>query len=284
MTRQKSSGRQMSVTILIGLTGLILITVVVKQNTITSFEDSSVEISKLKSSERFDGLRNTNWEGKKQTQDPLVKMKPTDDRTTIFEKSNFKGVFVPVSSKAPEINNQDVMHLPKQVDIPALGSGSPTIKGSQMIEHLLSAEATHVSSDVRGNLGPASVVINENMSDWLKDRWQAASNMKGTPIFGEHYLLLTLRSHAIVTRCLIDWETAYSDHYSISGGNSSTGPFHTLAESADRVVISTMHQHIVHALKVKSNIPIQFIRLTIKRPSTEWGVSIWRFQVYGYYI
>lgn len=30
-------------------------------------------------------------------------------------------------------------------------------------------------SDVRGNLGPVSVIVNENVQDWLKDRWQSKS-------------------------------------------------------------------------------------------------------------
>merc|ERR1712161_58961 len=36
------------------------------------------------------------------------------------------------------------------------------------------------TSDVRGNLGPISVVIQSKPgSDWIHDRWQAASNMHG---------------------------------------------------------------------------------------------------------
>ena len=41
---------------------------------------------------------------------------------------------------------------------------------------------------VRGNLGPCDVVIQGAPgSDWLKDRWQAASDMGGTAIKGRHY-------------------------------------------------------------------------------------------------
>ena len=37
--------------------------------------------------------------------------------------------------------------------------------------------------DVRGNLGPCSVVVQETPgNDWLRDRWQAASDMGGTAI------------------------------------------------------------------------------------------------------
>lgn len=33
-----------------------------------------------------------------------------------------------------------------------------------------------VISDVRGNLGPPAVVTNEDVTDWLKDRWQGNSH------------------------------------------------------------------------------------------------------------
>jgi hypothetical protein len=39
---------------------------------------------------------------------------------------------------------------------------------------LLSADRP-VEADVRGNLGPPSVVTNEKMEDWLTDRWQGES-------------------------------------------------------------------------------------------------------------
>ncbi len=63
-------------------------------------------------------------------------------------------------------------------------------------------------SDVRGNLAHATVVTNEAaqvlllllllllfslckmtfVQDWLKDRWQAAADMNGTPLPGPHWL------------------------------------------------------------------------------------------------
>ena len=46
-----------------------------------------------------------------------------------------------------------------------------------------------VTSDVRGNLGPVGVIIqNPPGTDWLKDRWQAASDMGGTAIAGKHWI------------------------------------------------------------------------------------------------
>merc|ERR1712137_181228 len=50
-----------------------------------------------------------------------------------------------------------------------------------------------VQSDVRGNLGPAEVVTRGAPArDWLKDRWQAAKDMSGAPLPGEHWLSVDL--------------------------------------------------------------------------------------------
>ena len=49
-----------------------------------------------------------------------------------------------------------------------------------------------VTASVRGNLGDAQVVVDPSTKDWLKDRWQAASDMNGTPIKGLHFLKIVL--------------------------------------------------------------------------------------------
>jgi hypothetical protein len=92
---------------------------------------------------------------------------------------------------------------------------------------LLSQNAT-VTADVRGNLGDAAVVLTDpNGTDWLKDRWQAASDLHGTEIRGAHWVRLEFAPHIIVgndhggggiiTSIILDWETAYSDDYQIDG-------------------------------------------------------------------
>ncbi len=101
----------------------------------------------------------------------------------------------------------------------------------------------NVTTDVRGNLGPASVLIQNQTTDWIKDRWQAASDMHGTNIHGPHYVQLDwsyvwvvvngqevkLRGtvtatdaipksgalNVIIRRVVLDWEAAYSDNYDI---------------------------------------------------------------------
>jgi hypothetical protein len=105
---------------------------------------------------------------------------------------------------------------------------------------LLSRNAT-VTADVRGNLGEAMVLADPNGTDWLRDRWRAASDMHGTEIRGRHWVRLEFaatsnaaspsrignggsgggsyggNSSGIITSIILDWETAYSDDYVIHG-------------------------------------------------------------------
>jgi hypothetical protein len=84
---------------------------------------------------------------------------------------------------------------------------------------------TTITADIRGNLGPANVMLtNINHIDWLKDRWAVASYryMRGTAIRGSHWVRLRfvnttttgLRLHQL-TRIVLDWETAYAQDYRI---------------------------------------------------------------------
>ena len=85
---------------------------------------------------------------------------------------------------------------------------------------------TRISASVRGNLGPPSVMLSNVTSDWLKDRWQAASDMHGTAIHGPHWVLLEFfhdqqqqqrRQRVSIQRVVLDWESAYSDDYQVLG-------------------------------------------------------------------
>lgn len=66
---------------------------------------------------------------------------------------------------------------------------------STLIKPVLVSENCPASSDIIGNLGPASVITSEVTKDWLKDRWQAAANMRGEPVPGPHYLQVDLKVH-----------------------------------------------------------------------------------------
>jgi len=100
--------------------------------------------------------------------------------------------------------------------------------------HLVSRLENKVvaTSDVRGNLGPVSVVIQSKPgSDWIHDRWQAASNMHGKNIPGEHWIQLEFEySNIVVDRIVLDWETAYADEYILEG---SLEPIISSTESND---------------------------------------------------
>ena len=79
---------------------------------------------------------------------------------------------------------------------------------------LLLSVGRPVTADVAGNLGPPSVVTDARAPlDWLRDRWQAAANMQGVPIPGEHWIEVDLGRRCTVSRVLLDWEAAWSSHW-----------------------------------------------------------------------
>ncbi|KAK1740332.1 hypothetical protein QTG54_009282 [Skeletonema marinoi] len=83
-----------------------------------------------------------------------------------------------------------------------------------------------LTTSTRGNLGPPTV-LNQNPpgNDWIKDRWQAASDMHGTAIKGSHWVLLDFsqlvdgdgRRGIQMTKIVLDWETAFATDYRIEG-------------------------------------------------------------------
>lgn len=62
--------------------------------------------------------------------------------------------------------------------------------------------------DVHGNLGASDVILNRG-TNWLKARWQAASDMGGTAIKGPHLVEIDFGQEVNVCTVEIDWETAY---------------------------------------------------------------------------
>ncbi|KAL7524081.1 hypothetical protein ACHAWF_000811 [Thalassiosira exigua] len=94
------------------------------------------------------------------------------------------------------------------------------------------------TSSARGNLGPPSVLTQDPPGeDWLRDRWQAASDMGGTAIPGTHWIVLDFSrmlmsaegggesvagagSGVRVSKVVLDWEAAYSKDYRIEGRRS----------------------------------------------------------------
>ena len=84
------------------------------------------------------------------------------------------------------------------------------------------------NSDVQGNLGPPSVVTSQRVSNWLKDRWQAAKDMSGTPIPGPHWVAVGLDSSEVLHTVVLDWETAFADDWTLSGRAAPNGSWESL--------------------------------------------------------
>jgi hypothetical protein len=77
--------------------------------------------------------------------------------------------------------------------------------------------------DARGNLGPCNVVVQSTPgTDWLKDRWQAASDMGGTAIPGAHWIVLDFHRTVLISKIVVDWETAHADDYRIEVRRNAT--------------------------------------------------------------
>lgn len=168
-------------------------------------------------------------------------------------------------------------------------------------------------SDVRGNLGPASVVVQAKPgADWIHDRWQAASNMHGKQIPGEHWIQLEFEHQnqndttVVCDRIVLDWETAYADDYVLEASlepiaeNPNNKNVWVLFDGRNQTQVASMRSvtesgrspgvteplplHVVHEIRLgKSSRPFSFLRLHILKSKTGWGVSLWQFDVYGFH-
>eukprot|EP00578_Thalassiosira_sp_NH16_P030203 CAMPEP_0181076400 /NCGR_PEP_ID=MMETSP1071-20121207/398_1 /TAXON_ID=35127 /ORGANISM="Thalassiosira sp., Strain NH16" /LENGTH=162 /DNA_ID=CAMNT_0023157577 /DNA_START=335 /DNA_END=823 /DNA_ORIENTATION=- len=105
-------------------------------------------------------------------------------------------------------------------------SAHPQTKPTKSSKLLSRDPRVAISSSTRGNLGPSGV-LNQNPpgADWLKDRWQAASDMGGTAIPGRHWVLLDFTrlleddgdAALRVDKVVLDWETAFAKDYLVQG-------------------------------------------------------------------
>lgn len=182
---------------------------------------------------------------------------------------------------------------------------------------LLSTPSTvNVSTSVRGNLGPPSVLVEPSVERWLKDRWQAAADMHGTAIKGGHWVKLEFiheNNHSQkdivhVKKIVLDWESAFSEDYVLKGSiqqdsskhqsyviyNSYTGKNvevnHRNEKAKRRIdeygqspgVQFKMPLHIIHTIELVEAISLDTLYLEIRKPGKHgWGVSLWKIEVYG---
>lgn len=111
-----------------------------------------------------------------------------------------------IDSKPPIARSTDITHTATSVS----AKSAPAA-----VEELLSTGRT-VMADVHGNLGPPSVLTDAKAPvEWLTDRWQAAANMQGEPIPGEHWVSIDLGRPCAISRVVLDWETAWSSHWQL---------------------------------------------------------------------
>jgi hypothetical protein len=196
---------------------------------------------------------------------------------------------------------------PVQADAQRMDANMPRFDNTPPVL-LTTPELCTATTDVRGNLGPAAVMLN-NGTDWLKDRWQAASDMGGTAIRGRHWVQLDFVSPVALHSARLDWETAYSDHYEllVATDNGAAGAaVHASTNRHDDPVWKTvfsapnerihvnktgtspgftkvpMPLHVVHTFELEHpTVETTSVRLLILSSATGWGVSLWRIEIYG---
>jgi len=157
-----------------------------------------------------------------------------------------------------------------------------------------------VTSSVRGNLGPPSVVVQDPPGDdWLRDRWQAASDMHGSAIPGRHFVQLAFPEDVIPTKAILDWEAAYADDYvlEVSSDGIAWRTLYDGADAAQRRNFRSVKEsgqspgvkkktplHVVHTIgPFERGGSASYIRVNIRKPAMGWGVSLWQIDVYGFY-
>ena len=140
--------------------------------------------------------------------------------------------------------------------------------------------------DVRGNLGECGVIFNRG-DDWLKDRWQAASDMGGTAIPGSHKVEIDLGRDVRVCSVEIDWETAYAEDYTIAADGvrvfdgAAPGASRRARMSGKSPGVKGRPAHVVHDITLDECVPARALTIDIHRGATPWGVSIWHVGIMG---
>ena len=180
--------------------------------------------------------------------------------------------------KQPRLSSPSPPPLPLPPPPPLPTEASPP-PPTAVLPRLLST-GRPAKASVRGNLAPASAVTSASTSDWLKDRWQAAADMNGTPIPGEHWVSIDLGGPHLVVSFVLDWETACADDYAVQALRD--GAWVTLPTALDARTKSK--QHVVDTLSVRVGRPAlkaRHFRVLIRRPATRWGVSLWRLEIWG---
>ena len=157
----------------------------------------------------------------------------------------------------------------------------------------LLAGGVNVTASTQGQLAPPDVVLSPVVTHWLQHRWQAASDMSGTPVPGPHWLQFDLQHSAVtISRVIIDYEVALSVDYYVSVWCDASHMWVTVFDSKDKRDSHNINsnvkskQHIIHDIRINYNEKTDCrlfskIRLDIRRPATRFGTSVWHFDALG---
>jgi len=195
-------------------------------------------------------------------------------------------MFLMLSSSSSKSSYRGSVDRDSDVITSSIGDKTETYDVSASLSsHPISfAKAT---ASTLGNLGPPSVILSSSTNDWIKDRWQAAKDMNGTPIPGSHFVQLYTnpsQGFTVISRVIIDWETASASNIRISaiGGSSST----LIYKFGDKRERSKSNKHVIDSIPIdfkSSEVGnIEQIRIDILSPETSWGSSIWHVEVLGF--
>ena len=88
------------------------------------------------------------------------------------------------------------------------------------------------------------------------------------------------------TALSIDWETAYARQYDIKVSKDPSGGFATIFSEEDGStpgVQPVRDTHVLHKVLIppaKQKVG-RYVRLVLLQSGTKWGISLWRFDIYG---
>ena len=240
---------------------------------------------------------------------PQKLLRHTKDQTTpktnsipkvpIPSEATYKTLKYPkLTSTPPETKTLPTTTIPSIQPTPSIPISLPSTPSPQLDKGTLGlqSEGCPVTADVKGNLAAPSVITSNIKKDWLKHRWQAAADMSGRPISGSHWVEIDLMQSVTVTKIVIDYEQAYCNNYEINCKKDIDSKWeriftnHRKRMSSGKHLIETRNgkgtnTHVIHDIDL--NYPTyaydcQYIQLFMKKPASNWGVSIWEIEIFGY--
>jgi hypothetical protein len=159
---------------------------------------------------------------------------------------------------------------------------------------LLSADRPARAS-AAGNLASVQVVTrNTPPTDWLRDRWQAARDMSGTPLPAPQWVAVELEAGCSAQQVVLDWETACADIYDVQVRGVGRGWEQWRTLETTRISRKISPQHVVDDLRLQprqhdgertatrdgESRALEY-RIYVRKLATRWGVSLWRIQLWG---